>query len=174
MPIVIDICCLSRVFNKGNIEHANYEPVFHWIIKGKGAVFYGGSGYKNELRKMPRFLNFILQLKAIGKARNFDDVVVDAKQDELRSIIRDSDFDDPHIMALLIISEVGLFCTSDARSFKYITRGEFYRGHVPAIYTSLSNAEILADKYVPDKYKPLKKINKKHVLCVNAAADGLS
>ena len=36
MPIVVDTNCLSSVFDKACIDHAEFEPVFNWIINGKG------------------------------------------------------------------------------------------------------------------------------------------
>lgn len=45
MAIIIDANCLARVFDKTNIEHDEFVPVFDWIVNGKGKLIYGGSKY---------------------------------------------------------------------------------------------------------------------------------
>lgn len=63
MTIVIDINVLPAVFNSSDNRHNEFKPVKEWIMKRLGFMVYGGTKYKDELRKMPRYIGVINELK---------------------------------------------------------------------------------------------------------------
>ena len=163
MCIIVDTNCLSSVFEKTSKNHSEFAPVLDWILSGKGKLVYGGSKYIEELSKVSKFLKIISQLKKIGKAIVVDRTKVDKEQERIEKEITNTDFDDPHLPAIVIVSKCKIICSSDTRSIKFVTLPQLYpKGiDVPKYYTCKKNANLLCDKYIHDCYKPLKKCSKK-------------
>lgn len=163
MAIIVDANCLTRVFDPTNSEHDEFEPVLNWIVKGKGKLIYGGSTYLKELSKLTKIHKIINILKNTRKKVEIIDLQdVDTEEKRIKAIIPDKDFDDPHIAAIVSVSKCRLLCTQDTRSEKYILNKEIYPKDVkpPKFYKGKHNAKILCDTNIPQKYKPLKKLNK--------------
>lgn len=165
MCIVIDINTFHAVFNTESDSHKLYQPVMQWVISGKGKIVCGGSGYFRELAKLKKFTRLFNQLKTAGKVVFADDVKIDAKEAELKLLCDDNDFDDPHIVALLIVSGCRLICTEDSRSYPYLKKKEWFpKGAVlPKIYCAKSTkraGKLLADKNIAEICLPCIKLNK--------------
>lgn len=162
MAIIIDANCLSNVFEKKSTLHHEFSPVFDWIISGKGKMVVGGTKYFNELKKLTRILRLFNILKNSNKVVIVNTDQVDCEQARLEAMINHPDFDDPHIMALVIVSSCRLVCSRDARSEAFILDGKYYPKGVkpPKFYKGRRNQNLLCDKYIPDKFKPLSKLNK--------------
>lgn len=165
MCLVIDMNTIPTVFNPDLDNHEKYKPVLDWVISGKGKMVCGGSKYWEELKQIGKYLRFFNELNKAGKVVKVDDEAVDQKMDELMEICDDSDFDDPHIVALLIVSGCKVVSSEDARSYPYIKRKEWYpKGRdVPKIYKSSSfnkASTILCDGNLADICLPCLKLRK--------------
>lgn len=162
MAIIIDANCLSNVFDKTCAEHDEFSPVYDWIIYGKGKLVFGGTKYVEELSKLTRILKFINILKKYkNKVVVLDKNLVDAEQARIEGLIEDPDFDDPHIPAMVIISQCRLLCSRDARSERFVLNKTLYpRGSKPPkYYKGKQHSKLLNDRNIPAKYKPLTKLN---------------
>ena len=161
MCIVIDTNCFSYIFNKTDKSHKNFEPVYNWIIFGKGKLVYGGTKYKEELRKAKKYFGLLKRFKAANKIVKIDDKKVDAEYKKLEKI-KNADFDDPHLIAIIIESGCRLICSVDKRAYKFIKNKKLYPSSVkpPKIYKKESNKNLLADKNIAAICQPAKKPNK--------------
>lgn len=153
MAIIVDTNCFSRVFCRNNKEHEEFAPVLEWILNGKGFLVYGGSKYKQELKKCKRYLHFFNMLKSAKKAFAFDDDAIDKLQLKYEKLIDDPDFDDPHLPALVRVSKCRLICSTDLRSIPFVTNPDFYpkRFHVPQFYCGKKNESLLTDDNIDDR-----------------------
>jgi hypothetical protein len=145
MCIVVDINTLALVFNHESKEHAEFSPVKKWIEEGRGFLVYGGTKYKNELKKTFRYLRFIRQMRDGGQAISICDSVVDKLEEEVRRNMQGAECDDQHIIALLGAARCSLFCSGDLRSFKFVKDRRLYpRGmHRVRVYSSSKNSDLL-------------------------------
>lgn len=164
MAIIIDANCYSRVFCRKNKEHYAFQPVLNWIINGNGFLVYGGSKYKRELLKSSSYLKFFRLLNDYRKVITFPDDLIDDYQRHYQSIIRDADFDDPHLPAIVLASKCRLICTCDTRSKRFVTSPELYpkNFHTPYYYTGIRDEYLLCDENIDkrlSKHKHL--LNKK-------------
>jgi hypothetical protein len=165
MCIVVDINSFPSVFDTASTLHSEYAPVLRWVIEGRGKLVCGGTKYWDELEKLAKYVKLINQLQRAGKLVKVENIAVDQKMKQLQAICNDSDFDDPHIAALLIVSGCKVICTEDKRSYPYITRREWYPKHadIPKIYTrrAFKNANsIICDSNIADICLPCKKLKK--------------
>lgn len=171
MCIVIDINCLTNVFKTTSANHSEFKPVYDWIMNGRGTVVFGGGNFIQELRKTP-FLPFFNYLKDIGKAKRIDpQEEIDKKELEVKQYINDKDFDDPHLVALLIVSGCKLICSADERAYKYFQHNDFFKpsSKRPKIYNGKSSKSILANKNIANVCLPcilLTKVQRKIILSI--------
>jgi len=145
MAIVIDVNCLARVFNASNVDHVKFAAVRTFIETGVGKVVYGGTKYKDELRKAGRYLAVILELRKAGRAIAIRDEAVDKVTQVVAKAVVGTDCDDPHIIGLLAASNCALLCSVDKRSYGFIRDRKFYaKDNVRVkIYCSDRNAKLL-------------------------------
>lgn len=147
MAIIVDTNCFSRVFCRNNKEHNEFAPVLEWVLDGNGFLVYGGSKYKQELRKCMKFMHFFNMLKKAGKAFAFDDNYIDYLQAKNEQIIKHPDFDDPHLPAIVYVSKCRLICSKDTSSAYFVTDPILYpKGfHVPQYYSGKRDKHLLND-----------------------------
>jgi hypothetical protein len=146
MCIVIDANTLSCVFIDSNDDHPKFIPVHDWIIKGKGKMVIGGSKYRKEFEAVTKLNRLMAELSKINKIRDIDSKLVDSKEKELCDKVTHRDFDNQHIVAIVIISGVHLICTKEKQAIPFLTRNAFYPGRsVPKIYSSSTNADLLVN-----------------------------
>lgn len=162
MAIIIDTNCLANVFSSKSKRHSDFEPVLKWIITGKGIMLFGGSKYRQELARVPKYLPIIRLLKEIGKAIEGDKDKIDEYQNKIEKLITDDDFDDPHLPAICVVTKSIVICSEDNRSIPFVTDNKYYpKGFTtPVYYTSAKNKDLLSDKYIDKSLKPLCKLNK--------------
>lgn len=164
MCVIVDTNTLGPVFEAKNVKHAEFSPVLEWVLHGKGKFVIGGSKYMKELGKARRFLKLFATLAKYKteKIVRLTDADVDKEQGRIEKIITDPDFDDPHLPAMVIVSKCQIICSVDTRSVRFVTDCQLYpKGvKVPCYYTGIRNKNLLCDKYVDDRYKPLPKISK--------------
>ncbi|MBI4618670.1 MAG: hypothetical protein HY739_00660 [Desulfobacterales bacterium] len=145
MCMVVDINTFAPVFNETCNCHPEFAPVKKWIETGHGFLVFGGTRYKEELGKAYRYLRLVRQMKISGQAIAIQDNVVDAAETEIRGRTAGSNCDDQHIIALLGVSRCPLFCSKDARSYRYITDRTLYPNGMQRvrIYSSSRNQSLL-------------------------------
>lgn len=155
MAIIIDTNCFARVFCRNNKEHSEFAPVLDWILRGNGLMVYGGSKYKQELEKCRSFLPFIVLLKKANKIYECNAQKVDALQAKFEEMIKDPDFDDPHLPAIVIVSKCQIICSKDFRSVSFVTSRELYpkRFHIPHYYSGKRDAHLLTDEMINPRLK---------------------
>ena len=151
MCLVIDTCCLSMVFDGRNRKHQGYVPVLKWI-NGKGRLVYGGSKYNTELARAPKFLPYLAELTRIRHVIRIPSPQVDAIAAELKVECPDPEFNDEHIVALVIAARCCVVCTDDNDAIAYLRRSELFAGRDasrPSIFRGRrSHAKLCCDKNV--------------------------
>ncbi len=121
MCLVIDTCCLISVFDSKDKSHSDFVPVLNWIYPpGKGRVIYGGSKYKTELSRIKSLLPLFAELNRMGRTVLCEDAEVDEVADALTAKVADSNFNDEHLTAIVIISLCYIFCTHDRTSLQFL------------------------------------------------------
>lgn len=163
MPIIIDANCIANVFDVHCARHTEFSPVREWIISGKGKMVYGGTTYENELRLLPKYLPIIRLLRESNKVIKGNKTDIDKYQSYVESKRVDPDFDDPHLVAISVVTKCLLICSEDTRSIRHVKDKKYYpktSSKVPSYYTSSSNSNLLSDTYVHQIFKPLTTINK--------------
>ena len=148
MCIIIDVNVLPSVFSSETKNHSEYKPVYDWFIGPNGKIVFGGSKYKGELLAMRRYHSLLVRYAKMNKVAYLEDEVVDKIQEDVKSKTDDSDFDDPHIIAIVIVSKGGIVCSDDKRSYRFIKDTAFYPDgiQVPRIYSNASNKDLLSKK----------------------------
>lgn len=160
MCIVIDINCLSKVFNTDDIDHEEFIPVKEWIISGKGKIVYGGAKFKQELRKTTEYRRLLTIFKRFQKIVEIDDNKVDRRFSEIVELV-DKNCDDPHLIAIFDISGCKLLCSHDDRSFPYIKDKQLYMyNKPPRIYKGKKQKLLLVDANIANCCKPAEKAPK--------------
>ena len=146
MCIIIDSCTIPDFFDSSN---ADYEPIRKWIYTKNGKMVVGGTKYSSELRKLSKYLRLIAELSRQGRVVTIDRDSVDNAQREIKIIEPKSDFNDPHIVALVEVSGCRIVCTLDNKSDKYLKDNRFYRkAKKPSIYKNASHSHLLCDKNI--------------------------
>lgn len=168
MAILVDTNTLSAVFLKKNKEHTDFFPVLEWVIKGKSKFVFGGTKYIGELQNAETYLRLLLNLRDLKKAYIVEKSLVDKKQKEIEELCDDKDFNDAHMIAILVISHTKVFCTNDKSSFKYVTNGKFYdhSRYRPKIYTNIDHKPkvyLLCDSNLTDIDRPYVILNKDQI-----------
>ena len=147
---------LSCVFNTKNERHNEFKPVFDQIEKGKIKIVYGGSKYKSELENAKSYFhyfnifNILTQYKKARKVIKLDDNKVDQKQQELEKIIQHPDFNDQHIVAIIIVSGCRLVCSKNSKHYPFIKDKIFYPSKFGkiSIYRGYNDKDMLLSRNV--------------------------
>lgn len=165
MCIVVDINCLPAVLNKKDVAHPEFKPVLDWIQGGGGKLVYGGSTYIEELGRLKRCLAAVITLANKARTVHVPDQEVDDKQNEIDKLCVNRQFNDSHLVAIIVVSRCRLLCSQDKNSFPFIKSNKFYVGNrppvkKPKIYTKRINEGLFVDANIADICKPCKKVNK--------------
>ncbi len=165
MCIIIDTNTWTSVFDPTSEKHPNFKPVFDWILgeNGFGRIVFGGTTY---LKETPQ--KYLRLLKLLNDARRtipLPAALVDAMEAELKTKIVHRDFDDPHIVAMVIVSQCRLICTQEERAIPFFKDKDriLYpkRFPKPKIYHHAGNANLLTERNIPKQYLPPDKLTKK-------------
>ncbi|MDQ1350585.1 MAG: hypothetical protein QG657_887 [Acidobacteriota bacterium] len=159
MCIIIDTNVFGDVFNKESKSHLKFEPVINWILKGKGKIVYGGTKYKKELGTAKKYFKLLLEFEKMNKVVRVDDEKVDAREIEIKKENRRRNFNDEHIIAIVIVSGCVLVCTDDKKAMPFIKDPAFYPKHCkrPKIYSEKCNKNLLTDCNIAPICKEKKK-----------------
>lgn len=126
MCLVIDTCCLAMVFDGRNKKHASFIPVLDWI-NGNGYMIYGGTKYNEELRTAYKYLPFVTELSRKHRTIQVSTKRVDKIAAQLKARIPDPEFNDEHLVALVIASRCCVVCTIDNVAISYLKRTDLFR-----------------------------------------------
>lgn len=153
MCIIIDTNTLPSVFDKRSLNHHEFEPVYNWIWEGKGQIVFGGTKYIKEIGK---FMAIFSELKKANKAIYINNDKVDKKEKIVSDLIQHKDFDDQHLVGLLLESKCKLICSLDERAYPYFTSSVFFSpaSKKPKIYNSKKIKKILNDHNIAQICKP--------------------
>lgn len=163
MCIIIDANSLSKVFCVQNKQHKPFKPVLDWIIQGRGKIVFGGTKYREELVNCYKFVRIMTEFDKAGKVVRICDEEVDKKEKQLITRFGSNQFNDFHIVAIVIVSGCRLVCSTDKDSHTFLKEKSFYpRGFKrPCIYLGHpSNVRLLCDKYIVDICRPYHKLAK--------------
>ncbi len=109
MCLILDANCLHKVFP--NVD-AEFQPVLDALMSGNAKLVLGGTKLKSEYSLLNKAWKMVVALDKAGRMKKISDSAVDAKEAEL-SISGQLISDDPHVMALAMISGVRLLCSHD-------------------------------------------------------------
>lgn len=148
MCLIVDTCSFSHVFNLKDKNHPNFKPVFDWLFFGNGGgLIYGGTKYAGEVDfTSDTYRPLLAELNRKGRMFEMCTECVDYIEARLKKAIPDDpDFDDPHIVALVIVSKCCVVCTDEHRGPRVWKRRDLYPVGInpPKIYMKLRNAAIL-------------------------------
>lgn len=162
MCIIIDTNTFKSVFDEESAKHDEFKPVYDWILEGEGKIVYGGTKYKEELKKVYRIVKVFGQFARMRKVIPIDDGEVDNYQKVLEELENHRDFDDPHLVSICYISKCRLVCTDEKRALPFIARKDFYPNNSPRpkIYTGKRNADLLCRKNMAEICMPCDKLKK--------------
>jgi predicted nucleic acid-binding protein len=153
--MLIDTNLIAVFFNKNNERHGIYKPVLEWFMTGKAKIVTGGGRYyQREIKeRLVSYVPILTELSRLNKTHWFPDKDVDELVTHIESLESDSDFDDPHIVALLCISKAKIFCSEDERAFKFVKDKKFYpKGQetpkVLSLKTHAASLELLNDENI--------------------------
>jgi len=135
MCLVIDTCTFDSVFDEHSKKHEKYKPIIKWLTSGNGKIIFGGSKFSKEIRGSS-FRRMLVQFDRRGRLVRVPDSTVDEIAKHLKDKIPDKDFDDEHIVALVIATKCCVVCTDDKRAIPYLKRRDLYPKDVksPKIY----------------------------------------
>lgn len=126
MLILIDTNVFPKVFQSSDSQHADFVPVFQWINQRHGQMVIGGSRYRKELEVLRKFGRLLKEYQNRGSIKSVDDGQVDAQEEMIKTKVPATDFDDPHLIALLGVSRCSLICTHDSRAIPYLQNRDLY------------------------------------------------
>ncbi len=148
MCFVLDINSFHRVFDSASCDHKEFAPLLNWLYDHpQTCLVFGGTHYRDELSKLGKYLDRIVELKRARKLREICDDLVDKEEGRLKQAIEHKDFDDPHMIAIFCVSGCLIFASHDKRADRFIKMKELYpKGQKrPSIYRSLAHTSLLCD-----------------------------
>ncbi|WP_139791081.1 hypothetical protein [Chromobacterium violaceum] len=149
MCIVIDPPVFISIFKKSDADHDDFVPILNFINQNDGEFAIGGSDYKRELIKLGTIIKAVLEYEKKGRLKKISDDEVDEKKIFLKRIETSPDFDDAHLIALVILSRSSVVCTKDKRAHRFIKCRKFYEKDNlcrPSIYTDSQHVDLLRKK----------------------------
>ncbi|MEI9863488.1 MAG: hypothetical protein WDN00_02825 [Limisphaerales bacterium] len=143
--VIVDANTWASVFDPNNKEHDEFSPIKKYVETKFNSMAWGGSQYVKELKKCPKYLGIHAELTKGSRAVRFDDSAIDKEEKRVAILEKSNDFDDPHIIAIQIISKAPIICSTDARAHPFFKKKELYpEGHQrPKIYSNKTNRDLL-------------------------------
>lgn len=154
MSIIIDTNCFHKIFKYDSKDVCDdFAPLYKWIFTEKNKIVYGGKTYDKELKKDNKALGVVNQLKSANQVIKLKNDLVNRKEIFIKSAngCKKSDFDDQHIVAIIIISKCMLISTDDTGLIKFLHSGKLrrlFKTKRPKIYSKKSNYTILNKKNI--------------------------
>ena len=144
--IVIDMDSISRVFDEGNSEHAEYEPLYDSIFRYENVqIAYGGEKYCAELKTALKYRKLLSELHTAGIAVLLDNDNVNQREKTLIRETKGTGFNDQHIIAIVIEGKCEIICSRDNSAYPFFQDKTLYpkRFKRPGIYRGLGSRSLL-------------------------------
>jgi hypothetical protein len=153
MCIVIDTNTLASVFVRSSAKHNEFKPVLDWIEFGRGQIVFGGTRYLQEIKGYHKLFT---ELRRANKAIPVSNDRVDLETDRVGLLVQDPNFNDQHVVALLIVSGCKLICSDDKKAYPFYTHAKFFdrSRNKPRIYRGSSNQKLLTEKNIAAICRP--------------------
>lgn len=150
MCLIVDTGCLPEVFNEDHSDHADFAPVKKWIRDGDGTLVYGCKKYFDELKKMPKYVKVLIELKKNGSAERVNSDRVDPIFEDLKEILNNTSCDDEHLVALVKATGVKVACVVDGGAQNYLQDKRLYHSPTdrPKIYSDSGHDHLLSEDYI--------------------------
>lgn len=148
MCFVLDVNSFHRVFDPSTAGYADFAPLRDWLYdRPHTSLVIGGKHYREEVGKLHKYFDKLVELKRARKLSEILDVAVDAEEARLKEAVQNKRFNDPHIVALFCASGCLVFASYDKRADPYIKMKALYpKGQrPPSIYRSARHAPLLCD-----------------------------
>jgi hypothetical protein len=99
---------------------------------------------------MPNYLKIFKELETARKTVLLESEKVDTKVIELKEKKPQNSFNDPHIMAILIVSDTKLLCTKEKELLKYLYDKTLYPldYELPIVYSSENKIDLSSKEYL--------------------------
>ena len=166
MCTAIDADTFSYFCNSDSALYSDFQPVRDWIENTNCKIVYGGSDYKNHLDKHRKFLGYLTEQERKGKTEHLDNEEVDRVTDVLKRNYTREDFNDHHIVAIVLVSRCKLVCSID-RGLKNLIDKCYSSGRTtikhqlrimnvrkPHIYSGISSAPTIRSRTSSDNCGP--------------------
>lgn len=108
MCLIVDANVVHQLFPSASPD---FEPIHEALVTGRAKLVYGGF-LTQEYLKTTLSRRFLRRLDQQGAAKQFPDSVVDSETRRLRREAKCRS-NDPHILALAIVSNARLLCSQD-------------------------------------------------------------
>lgn len=150
MCIVCDPPALLAVFKEDHEKHLDFVAVRKWILEGPGKLVMGGSQYRNELARLRSLVSLIAELSKKNKIVRADDAAIDRDVADLKRIEPSTDFDDPHLVAIVRSTKCKVIGIIDPRAHRFLRRVDFYDQlrDRPNLYTRKKNSHLLCQNNI--------------------------
>ncbi len=113
MCTVIDADTFAYFCNKDSELYNDFQPVRDWIENSRCKIVYGGTKYGKHLRDNPRFRSYLAEHEHKGKIKRLCRAEVDSATSIIKGNFSGIDFNDHHIVALVLITRCKLVCSRD-------------------------------------------------------------
>ena len=146
MCVIVDANCFSHVFNQKDKRHEGFIPLYNWLFNGRGGgLVFGGDKYKKEVDfRTSKYRALFVELERKGRLVEVCGKCVNELSKELLRKVDNSDFDDEHILALVIVSRCRVVCTEEKKAIPFLKDSKLYSdgAEPPKIYRSKRNADL--------------------------------
>lgn len=146
MRLLIDSNIFHKFFDTSHKEHPSYERVYRCLFECKGKMYSGGSTFEKEIRDhLKKYRRILVELSRRGKLEILPTIEVDKETKRIKQLDNDTDFDDPHIIACVILGKIQVVCTDDSRADRFIKDSKFYPKHfrIPSIYRTSAHKHLV-------------------------------
>ncbi len=138
MCLILDANIIHKVFPSPSADH---QPVQEALTSLRVTMVYGGQ-LRREYLQIRWFRAFLRRLDQTGAAKIFPDDEVDAQTEAIR-LAGGYLSDDPHILALAIVTNVRLLCSEDHNLSTDFTNGDIIRDPRGSVYRRAEHAHLL-------------------------------
>ena len=113
MCTVIDADTFSYFYNPDSAKYSDFQPVRDWIENSSCKIVHGGTDYANHLDNNQRFLGYLMEQWHKGKTKELCRAEVDRVTSVIRGNFSGINFNDHHIVAIVLLSRCKLVCSID-------------------------------------------------------------
>jgi hypothetical protein len=139
MCLIIDANVAANIVNHGN--HQDWISIRKWLTnpQRKSRLVIGGR-LADELRAVAGMRRIIIELSRAGRVVEVDRVAMS----QLEAVFAPScSSDDPHILAVAVLSGARLLCTNDSALISDFKNREFVPSPKGRVYRSFRNRGLL-------------------------------